>query len=62
VLIGRVLGTLAGSADHHFEAIFRFEDRTALEAWYMSDDYQALIPLRDAGADVTFKVLEDFQP
>lgn len=59
VMIGRVAGTLHGEAGHHMEVVFRFADRETLEAWYNSPEYQALIPLRDAGADVVFKIVED---
>jgi len=31
----------------------------ALKAWYRSPDYQALIPLRDAAADMTLVTYEE---
>ena len=59
VMIGKLTGALVGTPNHQFEAVFRFADAAALDAWYNSAEYQALIPVRDAGADVVFKVLED---
>ena len=32
--------------------VIRFRDLATVEAWYRSDLYQALIPLRDEAADV----------
>ena len=39
-------------------AIFTFPDRAAVEAWYASADYQALVDLREQAMDTTFMVLE----
>ncbi|MEX0338103.1 MAG: DUF1330 domain-containing protein [Arenibacterium sp.] len=58
VMVGQVAGHLHGTSDHHLEVIARFPDREALENWYASPAYQALIPLRDKGADVVFKIVE----
>jgi uncharacterized protein (DUF1330 family) len=38
--------------------IIQFPDMTALNAWYSSPDYQALIALRQASAKVMLTVLE----
>ena len=59
VMIGRLAGTLHGEAAHHMEVVFRFPDKSTLQGWYDSPEYQALIPLRDAGAEVVFKIVED---
>ncbi len=59
VLIGSVAKLLAGQADHHYEVVVRFPDTATIEAFYESDEYQALIPLRDKGADVVFKVIKE---
>jgi uncharacterized protein (DUF1330 family) len=56
---GRVTENLVGSHDANLCAAFRFPDRDTLQRWYDSDAYQALIPLRDAAADMTFIVVED---
>lgn len=51
--------TLAG----HFAAdtclVVRFADAAALDAWYQSPAYQALIPLRDEVMSPSFLVLEE---
>ena len=60
VLVGRVAGHLHGASDHHMEVVARFPDRAALDNWYNSPAYQELIPLRDKGADVVFKIVEPF--
>ena len=53
VLRGQLDTVLAGAADHRAVGIVRFPDREALAAWYGSDAYRALIPLRDEAADIT---------
>lgn len=58
VLVGRVAGHLHGASDHQMEVVVRFPDRSALESWYNSAEYQALIPLRDTGAETVFKIVE----
>lgn len=37
----------------------RFADVPAAKRWHDSPEYQALIPLRDAGADVTLELYEE---
>jgi uncharacterized protein (DUF1330 family) len=39
--------------------IVKFKDAAAIEAWYGSHEYQALIPLRDEAMDSNFLVLEE---
>jgi uncharacterized protein (DUF1330 family) len=58
IVMGGVVKLLAGQADHEYEVVIQFPDTAAVEAFYESDEYQALIPLRDKGADVVFKVIE----
>ena len=53
VLRGQADTVLAGSADHQAVGIVKFPDKDALSAWYKSDAYQAIIPLRDEAADMT---------
>lgn len=43
---------LAGSHAHDAAVVIRFPDSAALAAWYRSAEYQALIPLRSAAADL----------
>jgi len=58
---GKVGETLCGSADHQVAVIVKFPDLQSVTNWYKSDAYQAIIPVRDEGADVTlisYEVLE----
>ncbi len=50
---GKHQGALAGNADHQAAAIVKFKDMDTLDKWYLSDEYQTLIPLRDQAADMT---------
>lgn len=43
---------LAGTSDETDMVVIRFPDRAAIQGWYASAAYQALIPLREAAADV----------
>jgi uncharacterized protein (DUF1330 family) len=40
---------LAGESDHTVHAVIEFPSREAAQAWYNSDEYQALITLRNEG-------------
>ncbi len=44
---------MCGGGDHQATAVVRFPDMDALNNWYQSADYQALIPLRDQGSDMS---------
>lgn len=39
------------SNGHHMVFVIEFEDMKTLETWHKSDEYQALIPLREEGSD-----------
>ena len=43
---------LAGASDETDMVVIRFPDRAAIQGWYASAAYQALIPLREDAADV----------
>jgi uncharacterized protein (DUF1330 family) len=43
---------LAGEHSHSDTVVIRFPDSAAVDGWYASAAYQALIPLRCAAADV----------
>ncbi len=58
VLRGKKTGVLNGVADHDMTGIVQFPSMTALNAWYNSPDYQAIIPLRDAACDMTIITYE----
>lgn len=49
---GRQVAALAGENPHADIVVIRFPDVGAVEAWYASPAYQALIPLRQEAAEV----------
>ena len=57
---GKIMKTINGERNHQIEAIFEFADAEAIDTWYSSDAYQAIIPLRDQVCDMTFSVLSPF--
>ena len=52
VLRGKQIAALSGSCPHPAVVVLRFPGPEALKGWFESPAYQALIPLRDAAADV----------
>lgn len=56
---GRRSEILAGSHDHELTVVIRFADQDTLRSWFLSDTYQALIPLRDRAADVSIISYDD---
>jgi len=59
VLRGAKVRALAGAADGHGAAgVIRFPDMAAVERWYGSDAYQALVPLRDEACVMTLTAYE----
>jgi uncharacterized protein (DUF1330 family) len=57
---GKVAQTLNGEVKHQIEAVFEFPSAEHLEAWYTSDAYQAIIPLRDEACQMRISVLQPF--
>jgi uncharacterized protein (DUF1330 family) len=57
---GKVAKQLSGEVKHQIEALFEFPSADAIDTWYASDAYQALIPNRDEAAYVTIVVLNSF--
>lgn len=57
---GKITKTINGERSHQIEAVFEFNDSEAIDKWYNSDAYQAIIPLRDQVCDMTFAVLSTF--
>ena len=49
---GQLVKILAGEHGHNLVVVIEFSDHFTLDAWYTSEKYQALIPLRDQAADV----------
>jgi len=50
---GKAEKTLVGKSDHQTVGVIGFPNMEALNDWYQSAEYQALIPLRDAAAEMT---------
>lgn len=48
---------LHGEAEHQVQVLLSFPSRQQAHDWYHSDDYQALIPTRNAAMDASFKLL-----
>ena len=52
VAIGTQPKMLNGESDgHHMVFVIECESMSVLENWHKSDEYQALIPLREEGSD-----------
>lgn len=49
---GQCHAVLAGATDHDRAVVIRFPDQPTLQAWFESEPYRRLIPLREAAADV----------
>lgn len=49
---GRQVAVLAGEHHHTDTVVIQFPDQDALQGWYRSPAYQALIPLRNEAADM----------
>ena len=54
VLRGQAKKVLTGEHGHQMVAIIKFPDQGAVDTWYNSPAYQALIPNRDEAADMVF--------
>ncbi len=49
----------SGAMPHERVVTLRFDSLAAANAWHDSPEYQALVPLREQGADVTLVLYED---
>jgi uncharacterized protein (DUF1330 family) len=49
---GQKLTNLSGKDKHTHNVIIQFVNQQALDGWYQSDAYQALIPIRELAADM----------
>jgi uncharacterized protein (DUF1330 family) len=52
VFRGELAEVLSGQHAHRDTVVIRFPNLAALQGWYRSPAYQALIPLREQAADV----------
>ena len=48
---------LQGDFVHQVQVVITFPNREKALGWYNSDEYQALIPLRDEGMDSQFQLI-----
>ena len=56
---GKAIKTLVGEQpEHEFAGLVKFPDIQSIDDWYGSDEYQAIIGLRDEGADVKITVYQ----
>lgn len=59
VVKGKFEGLLTGTGfDAKMVVVFKFDSIEAIDTWYNSEEYQAIIPLRDEGAEMTFLKLQ----
>lgn len=52
VFRGRLAATLSGEQPYAETVVLRFPDLASIDGWHRSDEYQALIPIRQLAADV----------
>lgn len=55
---GAVKEVLAGRSDGQVAVVVEFPSAEKAHAWYHSDAYQKLVPIRDQAIDPTFIVIE----
>ena len=58
VLRGTLSAVLAGEHAHTDTVVIRFPDLQAVQGWYASAAYQALIPLRERAAEMVLLTYE----
>ena len=56
---GQRAAVLSGDHAHTDTVVIRFPDTAAVDGWYQSAAYQALIPLRQQAADLDLVVFSD---
>ena len=52
VFRGKQVAAFAGGSPHTDIVVIRFPDEAAVQGWFSSAAYQALVPLRERAADV----------
>lgn len=55
---GKLQEILAGDDTPHGLGIIRFPDVATAKNWFASAEYQAIVPLREEAADMTFRLYE----
>ena len=48
---------LHGGADFQFKVVIQFPDKNSALAWYQSDAYQEIIPIRNQGMNSQFHLI-----
>jgi len=59
VFRGALQQAFSGAGDHDSVVALRFENPDAARRWHDSPEYQALIPVRDQGAEVSLVLYQD---
>jgi uncharacterized protein (DUF1330 family) len=59
VFRGRRTSVLAGEHQHTDTVVMQFPDQDAVQGWYSSAAYQALIPLRSEAAEIVIVSYDD---
>jgi len=57
VLAKGPLESLHGKSNYQTQVVITFPSKEAATQWYHSDEYQALVPIRDAGMDSQFQLI-----
>ena len=57
---GKVAKALNGEVAHQMEAVFEFPSEDAIDAWFNSDAYQAIVAIREEAAHMNILVLHPF--
>ena len=60
MLRAKVEKVILGPIPHQVIALFEFPDSAAIDSWYNSAEYKALISLRDEDAVIRFAIAESF--
>jgi uncharacterized protein (DUF1330 family) len=55
---GGLQQAFSGDCDHDSVVALQFENLAAAKRWHDSPEYQALIPIRDQGAEVTLTLYQ----
>ncbi len=56
---GGLLQAFSGKVDHDSVVALRFDNLDAAKRWHDSPEYQALVPLREQGAEVALVLYQD---
>ena len=57
-IVKSLIENLAGQSLHTNCAVIQFADIATAKAWYFSDEYQRLIPIRDQAMNCDFNLVE----